>query len=462
LQEKVFSKRLLIFTEAQVFYHCAAMTWFEDIVMEQKDNISGSVHMKERSTPKEKMLYGRPRVDYTAYESHRQYFGRNFWSLVKVYSRRQLSFEMDVLRAFSGVLKSVEADFGPSVWGVPSHEFTRGMTWAHTEHHLSLRRDGFPSWSWVGWRGNTAARLQFKQCKRSDADLMVSRGRYRVSARKFVGPSVWTIEWYHHQIDSATGQYGVELIGKSALERQATAFSWNNAAQRYDHFPDEPTDDEKLVAIRRLPAQIEAHSWCLPHHPRAHDEKEEVMAYASTYDTSRIPIDQLAQDGTPIPKIRDLAMPPLDYKPGSMPPLSHIIRFYTSVATVFIPTDPDPSLELSSAYNQSEFNDHKSLHKVCLPDSEEQIAVVDLDPAWQGKGKLHTIVYISRWCPSFINEREEEGINKKSSAVEQLHVLLIESVDGWGEIKRRVQMLDLVRLTDWRRTEPRWELVSLA
>jgi hypothetical protein len=460
LQEKVFSKRLLVFTDAQAFYHCAANTWFEDTVMERKDNISGSVHMKERSTPKEKMLPGRPRVNHTAYESHRQFFGRNFWSLVKVYSRRQLLFEMDALRAFSGVLKSVETEFGPSIWGVPSHEFTRGMTWAHTQHHLDLRRDAFPSWSWAGWRGNTGTRLEFKQCKRSDADLRVSRGRHRVSARDFIGPSVWTIEWYHHQIDQNTGQYCAELVGNTTRKRQPTAFTWNSAAERYDHFPDEPSDD-KLVAITRSPEKIEAHSWCLPGHPRVQDENEEVIAYASTHNSRHIPVEQLAQFSTSVHPRQNSTMPPLDYKPGIMPPLSHIIRFYTSVATVFIPMDPDPSLELSFAYNRSDFNDNKSLHKVCLPNSDEHIAVVDLDPAWPGNGQLHTVVYISRWCPSFINEREEEMINVKPIQ-EQLHVLLVESVDGWGEVKRRVQMLDLVSLRDWRRAKPRWEVVSLA
>jgi hypothetical protein len=311
---------------------------------------------------------------------------------------------------------------------VPSHEFTRGITWTHTKHRLNLRRDGFPSWSWAGWRGNTAVRLQFKLCKRSDGDLRVSRGRYRVSARNFVGPSVWTIEWYHHQIDPNTGQYGAELVGKTARERKATASTWISPAERYDHFPDEPSD-EKPVALTRLPDKIEAHSWCLPGRPRAQDENEEVIAYASTHDSRLIPIDQLTQVGTSIHERRDSTMPPLDYKPAIMPPLSHIIRFYTNVATVLIPSNPDPSLELSFAYKWSDYNDRKSLHKVCLPNSEEHIVVIDLDPVRHGKGQLHTVIYLSPWCPSFINEREEEIINAKAMQ-EQLHVLLIKSVDG--------------------------------
>jgi hypothetical protein len=34
MQEKYFSKRLLIFADSQVFYRCRVATWFEDTIME--------------------------------------------------------------------------------------------------------------------------------------------------------------------------------------------------------------------------------------------------------------------------------------------------------------------------------------------------------------------------------------------------------------------------------------------
>lgn len=46
-------------------------------------------------------------------------------------------------------------------------------------------------------------------------------------------------------------------------------------------------------------------------------------------------------------------------------------------------------------------------------------------------------------------------------APEQLNLLLIVSVPGWGEVKQRVQMLELVDIVTWRRARPRWELVNL-
>lgn len=223
LQEKVFSKRLLIFTESQTFYHCGAATWFEDTVMEQKENISGAIHMRENLRPYQKGNSGKPDVDYTAYDAHRQFFGRNFWSLIKVYSKRQLSFESDSIRAFSGILKSVEPEFGPTIWGIPSHEFARGLTWAHTQHRMELRREAFPSWSWVGWRGNTGIKLEFLNCKRTDADLRVSRGRYRVRARDYVGPSVWTIDWHYYTLAPNSDNYDLKPLDKIGVSATGLA-----------------------------------------------------------------------------------------------------------------------------------------------------------------------------------------------------------------------------------------------
>jgi len=116
LQEKVFSKRLLIFTETQAFYHCNNSTWFEDTVLELTERNGGSVGIAERSSPSYKGIRG---PSYTAYEAHRKLFGRNFWTLVEIYSKRNLSFESDTIRAFSGILKSIESDFGHAIWGVP-------------------------------------------------------------------------------------------------------------------------------------------------------------------------------------------------------------------------------------------------------------------------------------------------------------------------------------------------------
>lgn len=428
--------------------------------MEPKANISGSIHMRERRHPRKKGLNSAGvQLNYTAYESHREHFGRNFWSLVKAYSKRQLSFESDVIRAFTGILKSIEPDFGYSVWAIPSKEFVRGLTWAHSLHKMDLRRPGFPSWSWTGWRSNTGNELHFKNCKRTDADLVVSRGRYRVDlkASSFVGPSVWTLDWYHCSNDST---HSFQPIVKNDRESEAV-HEQGKALLAKGREPDDESTNQEAVASARSECILDAHCWRLSGHPRAKDESDEVQAQTTSGWSQHLPLSRLVPDGKLHSKAPDLTLHPLHHKPGFMPPLSHVLRFYSSVATVFIPADPDPTLSRTWDNCSASFDETRPLHKVCIPKSDEHIAVIDLDPEWQGLGQSHTAVYISRWCMSYVGE-EDRATTNYSNGNERLHVLLLEDVEGWGEVKRRVQVLDLVDLADWRKARPRWELVSLA
>lgn len=84
---------------------------------------------------------------------------------IKEYRRRQFSHESDILKGFSGALRSFHAQFGiDHCMGVPivpgctdqswsnSRGFVAGML-ATTSIH-SRRRSGFPSWSWTGWHAD--------------------------------------------------------------------------------------------------------------------------------------------------------------------------------------------------------------------------------------------------------------------------------------------------------------------
>lgn len=194
LQEKVFSKRLLIFTETQTFFHCTCATWFEDTILEAEESSYGSVYIAERSDPSRKQIRS---PSYTAYEAHRTLFGRNFWSLVEIYTRRQLSFESDSIRAFSGILKSIEPKYGSAIWGVPQFTFARGLTWLLSLDR-TLRREGFPSWSWAGWRGNTGSRLYFPNYLKAYGWL----------------DELWELDWYYYRLNEK-GDYELTLVDTS-------------------------------------------------------------------------------------------------------------------------------------------------------------------------------------------------------------------------------------------------------
>jgi hypothetical protein len=415
LQEKVFSKRLLVFTDSQAFYHCAATTWFEDTIMEQRENITGTVHMREIPSFIGKLDPDKV-VKYTAYEAHRKSFGRNFWSLVEAYCRRDLSFEGDAIRAFSGILASIEPQHGSAVWGVPQLEFMRGLTWSHCEHKMSLRREGFPSWSWSGWRGDAGVSLRFVNCKRKDTDTRVSEGRYRVSRGEDSGRSVWDLHWYYYKVDRNSHNPILEAINARTRDQNNDTLlePRTNASDDKILLEDPSTSSEHPYVRLKKDTSETTECWNIPEHP-----------------------GEVGFTPTTIPT-------PLTHNP-SMPPISHILRFYTSVATVII----DSALYMES----------RDFHNVLIPGTTESRATARLDPHWPGLGKEHILIYISRWCPNYrMTYRDDHDVVRP----EKLNLLLVERVEGWGDVKRRVQMLDPISVEDWRKYRPRWECVSLA
>ncbi|KAF2820311.1 HET-domain-containing protein [Ophiobolus disseminans] len=447
LQEKIYSKRLLIFTEAQAFYHCAAATWFEDTVMEQKEGHGGLVQLREKYTRRRKD--GRtPESLYTAYHSNREVFGQDFWSLVKIYNRRNLSFESDAIRAFSGILKSVEYALGRTVWGIPSYEFSRGITWLHSQHRMDSRREDFPSWSWAGW-ATVGTELDFKSCKRTDADVRYSRGRYRVRPIEISHLSVWTLRWNYHALDADSGKYDLKPVLPMNQPVARNSSSSRKPFSRGGTW--ELSSVKEYSGYMRSDSDASLYTWNLPDHPRVEPKTKEAFSNEDSKTTEPSPLtaeyDQTLHN---FGEALGPSPPSLNYVADSMPPLSHIIRVRTSVATVLIaehPKQPSP--------------DNQPLYEVRSSISQAPLGLIQLDPAWSGRNKVQTLIYITRWCPEHESHEEEKEYNSVPRA-EVLNVLLVESVEGWGEVKRRVQLMERVSLIDWRKAEPRWEVVSLA
>jgi len=93
-----------------------------------------------------------------------------------LYSQKQLSFDSDAVRAFSGILNSVELEQGSHIWGIPRDELARGLKFSLSEHKMSLRRFAFPSWTWAGWKGNASAVLNFHWVLKDDDWNVGERG----------------------------------------------------------------------------------------------------------------------------------------------------------------------------------------------------------------------------------------------------------------------------------------------
>ncbi|KAF2017602.1 HET-domain-containing protein [Aaosphaeria arxii CBS 175.79] len=418
LQEKVFSKRLLIFTESQTFYHCTRSTWFEDTVLESHEYTGGSVSIAERSDPSVKKMRD---PHYTAYEAHRPLFGRNFWSLIELYTRRQLSFESDTIRAFSGILNSVEDQHGPSHWGVLQSEFNKGLSWSISGRTPNLRRNEFPSWSWAGWRGNVeGVRLRFLSAHRNWHDRWdvvffyyhkTESMEHELRPIYVDRPKTPKVSSSNKEIVSTTENTPASTETKpntsAATTTTETAAPGNIAPTSLFGLPlSSPPQQEEL--------ERRDGTWMIPGHPGEEDF--------------------VAKD-----------LPPFTHVPETMPPLSHILRFYTSVATLEIDANPDPARDPWTGGQGTR-------HAVRLPGSNEVVGHIEPVAEWVGKMTVADFAFIS-------NGFHPPSDSMEYSSPALLHVLILE---GEGEVKTRVRSTECWDIYKWRKACPKWKAVTLA
>ena len=88
-------------------------------------------------------------------------------NLLSSYLKRRLTYEEDILRAFSGILESLSSSMlGGFFFGLPQQFFDAALLWI-PEKNLTRcedRRSGIvktplPSWSWAGWKGARTSQM---------------------------------------------------------------------------------------------------------------------------------------------------------------------------------------------------------------------------------------------------------------------------------------------------------------
>jgi hypothetical protein len=73
--------------------------------------------------------------------------------LLNFYIGRSLSYDFDVLNAFSGIINAQAHSLGQFEAGMPLRLFARALFLSIPPESGPLsRRRGFPSWSWIGWK----------------------------------------------------------------------------------------------------------------------------------------------------------------------------------------------------------------------------------------------------------------------------------------------------------------------
>lgn len=147
-QEALFSRRILIFN-GTVSWYCRTALWREYV-----------------RSPAEDTSYTIP---------HDQHYGGSHlvasiptwpdldrWAdMVEEFNKRKLTFDEDVVNAFSGAASVFNNWFsGGMLWGIPEMFLDHCIIWRPRKvlrrraiGHL-LSENPFPSWSWVGWEGD--------------------------------------------------------------------------------------------------------------------------------------------------------------------------------------------------------------------------------------------------------------------------------------------------------------------
>ncbi|KAJ4317168.1 hypothetical protein N0V84_007472 [Fusarium piperis] len=207
-QERILSRRIMVFTPSQVFWICEDAMWDEEVILE---------------LPKPRV-----RVSSLAFGCNDEWddgdlkFSREaLATYILQFSFREFTFSADVLPAFLGVIRRYEHLNKEMIhWGLPTQLFDQALVWkAGTEPRKEMYRlvcgDGevrevpYPSWSWLGWtglisptlhnyklwgkttKGETGAELVFYQLL-SDGQVLLIEGLGQAvdSSLKWKGESV--------------------------------------------------------------------------------------------------------------------------------------------------------------------------------------------------------------------------------------------------------------------------------
>ncbi|KAF2022785.1 HET-domain-containing protein, partial [Setomelanomma holmii] len=150
-QERLLSRRCLIFTGNRVFFQCQSTGMSEDIYAD-REGAGWSLDFMDAPL-----------------QIFRQIPIRAIWvytKIVELYTARELSKQEDILAAFSGVSNSMQETMqAPFTWGLPTSHLDFALLWSHNQpvqrrvvfdQATARESHHFPSWSWSGWVGAAA------------------------------------------------------------------------------------------------------------------------------------------------------------------------------------------------------------------------------------------------------------------------------------------------------------------
>ncbi|KAJ0163027.1 hypothetical protein CTA2_3626 [Colletotrichum tanaceti] len=143
-QERMLSKRSMIFVENRVFFQCRQATWSEVV----SEALASSWNPEMIRSPLKSLEMNPVRL-YLEY--------------VELFSGRLLTNEGDRFRAIEGISTMLCAPLRASFfYGLPDSYFDFALLWEKKTPGRRLKdkgEDGLPSWSWSGWLDASVWRL---------------------------------------------------------------------------------------------------------------------------------------------------------------------------------------------------------------------------------------------------------------------------------------------------------------
>lgn len=236
-QEGLLSKRMLVFSKSEMTFYCQCTAWAESIgglqhitkyqdaarwkalryasSLFQHDFQDGAVRLPGHGASEsvnEHRAQSSFMFDFEGEEKVSSTL-KDFYSLVKLYTERRLTYDADTLHAFSGVLQTFQAQsrhlfvhyisglpLFSSRTGVKEQNIAASLAWYHDSHENKSvpRKPGFPSWSWAAWK----ARASSTSIDSFDYNSRIYRVMFCSEERDFAPP--YGEKDAQNQLDSVT------------------------------------------------------------------------------------------------------------------------------------------------------------------------------------------------------------------------------------------------------------------
>ncbi|KAI3550333.1 hypothetical protein CSPX01_01931 [Colletotrichum filicis] len=198
-QERMLSKRSMIFVENRVFFQCRHATWSEEVFSEV---LTPSWTLEMIRSP---------------LKSFEKNPVRLYLECVELFSGRLMTLQSDRLPAFEGMAAILSPPLRANLfYGMPDSYFDFALLWEKKIYGLRLEdlggRSRYPSWSWSGWHGASTWRLS-----------MVSG--ILLNLHEWLKSHTWVV-WYKMTRDDPTGNHS--LATDKASKKSTFEVVWSS------------------------------------------------------------------------------------------------------------------------------------------------------------------------------------------------------------------------------------------